>query len=82
MPIARVGGSRPIRISRYDRGICRICKQPVLHGEAYCYTGGTTIDIQYLVHYDCYKPANAPTWKELLQIQKLDKKRGLNNTRG
>ncbi len=65
MSIGKAGKSRSVRVSRYDREICRICKSPVLHGQAYCYTGGTNTNNQYVVHYNCMKPTSAPTWEEL-----------------
>ncbi len=65
MPIARQGKGRPVRVARVMQGTCRICHQYVIAGQAYEYVGGTNTGNQYLVHFNCYKPANAPTWEEL-----------------
>ena len=73
MPIARAGKSRPVRVARFDKGTCGICHKQVSAGEAYEYGLGTTTENQRLVHYNCYKPSNAPDW-EALQKKKQSRK--------
>jgi len=54
-----------IRVAKVYQGKCQICQQSVLAGQAYIYTSRTITKNQYLVHYNCYKPVNSPTWEEL-----------------
>lgn len=65
--MAITGGRKeqPVRVARFDKGICGICFEMVTAGQAYDYKGGTNTKNRQLVHYNCYKPTNAPTWEEL-----------------
>lgn len=64
MPISRSGKST-VRVARYRKGLCGICHQEVMPGQAYEYGGGTNTQNQRLMHFNCNKPSNAPTWEEL-----------------
>ena len=66
MAIGRDGTKAPpVRVARVYKGLCHICFEPVTAGQAYDYRSGTNTSSQALVHYNCYKPADAPTWEEL-----------------
>lgn len=70
MAISR-GGKDLVRVARVMKGKCGVCHQMVIAGQAYEYVGGTNTSNQYLAHYNCYKPTNAPTWEELPQVNRL-----------
>jgi len=53
-----------IRVAKVYQGKCQICQLPVLAGQAYVLTSRSITKNQSLVHYNCYKPTNAPTWEE------------------
>jgi len=53
------------KVARVYKGKCGICHQDIIGGQAYDIMGGSITSRQCLVHYNCYKPANAPTYEEL-----------------
>ena len=59
------GGKAWVKVARTYRGLCGDCHQPIMPGQAYERVGGTNSKNQYLAHYNCHKPSNAPTWEEL-----------------
>lgn len=71
MTIAREGKARPTRVARTYRGVCHICWDDVVAGQAYEYAGGSNTQSHYLVHYNCYKPSGAPTYEELLKSKRV-----------
>ena len=53
------------KVARTYRGLCAICYQPIVAGEAYeegALASNTRAGVA--VHYNCHKPSSAPTYAE------------------
>lgn len=57
--------AQPTRVARVSKGICPICYQEIISGQAYDTRGGSNTRVSRLVHYDCYRPVGSPTYEEL-----------------
>lgn len=76
MGFGRRNYTPPVRVARVYKGKCGICYQDIIAGQAYDVMDGSNTSNQRLVHYNCYKPTNAPTWEELKEVRNIQQRKG------
>ena len=66
MTLKAEGKAPTTKVARTYRGLCAICYQPIVAGEAY-EEGALASNVRAgsTVHYNCYQPLGAPTYEEL-----------------